>query len=185
MIFSEQKIAQMAAFFLIRRGGRMSYLKLMKLLYLADRESMDRYGESMSADVHYSMPHGPVLSETLNLITGQKSSPIWRDMIYPCENYEVALTHPDFVPGDLEELSEADVEILDEVWKRFGHMTRFDLVQYTHQHLPEWVDPNGSSRPIDPRATFAALGYARDQADALAKNIFERKALGRVLSGLV
>lgn len=185
MIFTEQKIAQMAAFFLIRRGGRMSYLKLLKLLYLADRESMSRYGESMSADNHYSMPHGPVLSQTLNLITGQTDSPAWRDMIYPCENHEVALTHADFTPEELDQLSTADIEILDEVWQQFGHMKRFELVEYTHEHLPEWVDPRGSSRPINPRATFAALGYNPEQAEVLAQNIFERKALGRVLSDLI
>ncbi len=41
-MFCEEKVAQMAAYLLQKRGGKMSYLKLMKLLYLSDRESMDR-----------------------------------------------------------------------------------------------------------------------------------------------
>jgi len=41
-MFNQRKVAQMAAF-LLRRRGCMNYLKLMKLLYLADRESMKRY----------------------------------------------------------------------------------------------------------------------------------------------
>jgi hypothetical protein len=36
-MFSEEKVAQMAAYLLLKRGGRMAYLKLMKLLYLSNR----------------------------------------------------------------------------------------------------------------------------------------------------
>jgi len=50
----------------------MNYLKLMKLLYLADRESMRRNGRPISGDRYVSMDHGPVLSQTLNLINGAR-----------------------------------------------------------------------------------------------------------------
>jgi uncharacterized phage-associated protein len=85
---------------------------------------------------------------------------------------------------DLDELSEADLEILDLIWQRFGGMTRWQLVDFTHEHLPEWVDPNRSSRPIDPRAVFAALGRSEEQADRLTRSLFERKQLGRIVSEL-
>lgn len=49
-MFNQRKVAQMAAFLLDHGKGRMSYLKLMKLLYLADRESMRRHGEAISGD---------------------------------------------------------------------------------------------------------------------------------------
>ena len=68
-MFKEVKTAQVAAFFLAKAPGhRMPHLKLMKLLYLADRESMRETGYPMSWDRLVSMPHGPVLSTTLNLI---------------------------------------------------------------------------------------------------------------------
>ena len=38
MRFNEVKATQAAARLLRNRGGRMKYLKLIKLLYLADRE---------------------------------------------------------------------------------------------------------------------------------------------------
>ena len=41
MAFNERKAAQMAAFFLHQGGGKLEVLKLMKLLYLADRQAMD------------------------------------------------------------------------------------------------------------------------------------------------
>lgn len=55
-MFSEEKVAQMAAYLLLKRGGRMAYLKLMKLLYLANRQSMIRHGRMMGEDKLYSMP---------------------------------------------------------------------------------------------------------------------------------
>jgi uncharacterized phage-associated protein len=184
MIFSELKVAQMAAYFLHRRGGRMSYLKLMKLLYLADRASLEQYEASISDDTHVSMPQGPVLSTTLNLMTGQIDSPEWRSWVTPHANYEVSLSRPVNDTDDLDELSEADVDILESVWRQFGHMERWELVKYTHDRLPEWVDPGRSSRPIDPRAVFVAVGRTREQADQAARCIFERRNLGRTLAEL-
>ena len=66
-MFNEQRVAQMAAYLLGRARGHTKYLKLMKLLYLADRESMKRHGHPISGDRYVSMEHGPVLSHTLNL----------------------------------------------------------------------------------------------------------------------
>ena len=66
MTFNEQKVAQMAAFLLARGKGKMKYLKLLKLLYLADRESMKRNGHPISGDSYVSMDHGPVLSKSIS-----------------------------------------------------------------------------------------------------------------------
>ena len=51
----------------------MSHLKLMKLLYLADREGVHQLGYLLSGD-RPAVPHGPVLSMTLNLIDGDVES---------------------------------------------------------------------------------------------------------------
>jgi uncharacterized phage-associated protein len=185
VIFSEQKVAQMAAYFLARRGGRMAYIKLMKLLYLADRESMDRYGAPMSHDSHVSMPQGPVLSATLNLITGQIQSDAWQSWIASEADFEVSLRRDVGNAEVLDELSDADLEIMEHIWGQFGHMKRWELVQYTHDHLPEWVDPGRSSSPINPRAVFKALGREEEQAEMLARELFERKGLGRAISELI
>jgi len=67
-LFDEQRTAQAAAFFLHKAGGQMSKVKLMKLLYLAERESYRRYGEPISGDTLLSTPGGPVLSTTQNLM---------------------------------------------------------------------------------------------------------------------
>ncbi|WP_133510573.1 Panacea domain-containing protein [Candidatus Thiosymbion oneisti] len=148
-MFNERKAAQMAAYLLHKRGGTMSHLKLMKLLYLADREAMDRYGAPISGDLLVAMPHGPALSNTLNHMDGDvESSPGgWTDWISDQADYELRLRNP-VSPEDLDELSEAELDVLDAVWEQFGSMGRWVLRDYTHTHCPEWEDPRGSSNPI-------------------------------------
>ena len=49
-LFNEKRAAQAAAFLLHRAGGRLPVLKLMKLMYLAERESLRLYGEPIIGD---------------------------------------------------------------------------------------------------------------------------------------
>jgi len=42
--FDETKATQVASRILKMRGGRMHYLKLIKLLYIIDREALQRWG---------------------------------------------------------------------------------------------------------------------------------------------
>jgi len=184
-MFKERKTAQMAAYLLRARGGWMSHLKLMKLLYLADREAMRRYGMPMSGDRFVSMPHGPVLSLTLSLMDGNiPSSPGgWEDWISDKENHELSLRHS-VSDAELDELSQADREILEHIWGAFGRMSRWDLRDYTHQHCPEWKDPNGSSVPIGYDEVFHALGWDQKNAAAQAGDIEAERAVDRLFSRL-
>lgn len=182
MIFSDQKVAQIAAFFLGQAQGAMPHLKLIKLMYLADRESMARFDVPMTDDRPVSMPHGPVLSSTLNLIKGTSRSDAWSHWISPLENHEVRLACEIETLDDLDELSKADLSVMESVWQQFGHMSKYQLRDYTHKHLPEWHDPNGSSKDIDIRETFQALGQDAELAKRKVKYLQERKALGRVLA---
>lgn len=150
----------------------MSHLKLMKLLYLADRESMKCYGEPISFDCIVAMPHGPALSMTLNYMNGDIESERggWNDYISDKEDYEISLKN-EIETGDLDELSDADLEVLGSVWGQFGNMNRWEIRDYTHKNCPEWSDPNGSSFPIDYAKVFEALGYQKEQAEEFAESI--------------
>ena len=89
MTFDQRKVAQAAAWFVSRSGGAINILKLMKLLYLADRQALASFARSISGDRMVSMPHGPVLSQTLELANGEFESIAggWE------ERFCVALTH--------------------------------------------------------------------------------------------
>lgn len=184
-MFNERKVAQMAAYLLAKDGGCYAHLKLMKLLYLADREALNQFGFQLTGDDIKSLPHGPVLSQTLDLINGiVPSQPNgWDAWVSDEKNYEVALKQK-FTRSDLDELSDSDIDVLDTVWQQFGHMSKYQIRDYTHDHCPEWIDPNGSSTPIPKIRIFKALGKTDSEANALNSDIEIQKSISRLFASL-
>lgn len=170
----------MAAFFLARREAPMAHIKLMKLLYLADRLSMERYDVPMSDDSQCNMKNGPILSATLDLMKGTRRSDAWNAFISPIKDNELALQR-NFAWDELDELSRADLAILEEVFEAFGHMKRWDLVAYVHT-LPEWENPGSSSKLVDAEVTFVSFGLTKMQAHEKVEMLRTRKLLGQKLA---
>ncbi|NGO88695.1 DUF4065 domain-containing protein [Halomonas sp. 141] len=184
-MLNEEKVAQIAAYFTWRRGGQMSYLKLMKLMYLADRASMEKYDEPLSHDAWFSMDKGPVLSSVLELMQGGSRTGEWEKWIAEGSvRHEVALAQSDCTREAFDELSDADIELLDSVWNDYGSMTRWQLVDFTHEYCSEWVDPNKSARPIPPQDVYKALGKTPEEAEQLTAEIFQRRQLHAVMDRL-
>ena len=120
-MFNSRKAAQMAAVFAKKHGGTINVLKLMKLLYLADRESMKQSGFPISFDHVVAMEHGPVLSQTLNLINGAvrgSAGALWEEWISDRQEHGLTLNRK-FSREDLDQLSDADLEVLDATWVTF------------------------------------------------------------------
>jgi uncharacterized phage-associated protein len=184
-MFNQRKVAQMAAHLLDRGRGRMNYLKLMKLLYLADRESMKRHGEPISGDRYVSMDHGPVLSQTLNLINGavRPQERGWDHWIADKADYEISLRRKASRDA-LDELSDADLQVLDAIYGKFGKMDQWKLRDYTHRYCPEWTDPKGSSIPIEYVDIFKALGRGPAEAKKLAARIEQEHRIDRIFATL-
>lgn len=152
--FNERRATEAAARFLELRGGRMSYLKLIKLLYLLDRESLLRWGRPITTDRYVAMDKGPVVSRIYELIREEPvpgTNPVWRQYISAPSNYEVSLSA---VP-ETEELSPAEESLIEEIFNKYGKLSRWDLVNLSHE-LGEWQDPQGSAIPIDYRDILRA-----------------------------
>lgn len=170
-VFNEKKAAQAAACLLRLHGGRMNYMVLIKLLYLADRRSLVETGYPITGDCMVSMRHGPVLSAILDLVTmGEKESEAcWREYISEPEGYDVALLKPS---AETDELSRHEIGVLEETHKQFGAMDKWALVDMTHT-LPEWQDPGRSSIAIDPRSILEAEGKTPQEIERLSHEIEE------------
>lgn len=169
-----EKATEAAARLLMRRGGRMSHLKLIKLLYLLDREAYVRWGRPITHDSYVSMSHGPVLSFTLDMINEPEynAGSYWHRFIAPKADHEVELLSQDAAPND--HLSAAEEALIDEIFERYGRMSRWALRDLTHQ-LPEWEDPDGSSRPIDPADILRYSGYSDEQIRDIASDLEETR----------
>lgn len=186
-MFTAAKAGQMAAFFADKEGAPVSVLKLVKLMYLADRESMRQYGRPMSFDTMVSMPHGPVSSHTLDLIngfTGGAEGDAWDYWISGRDGHFVELRR-DFERKDLDQLSNADLRVLDTTWTRFGHMDQWELRDFTHDHCSEWRDPTNSEKQsirIDEIDIFRAVGIEEKEAAELAQELKIGKSLDMAFS---
>jgi len=147
--FNEAKATQVAARFLHLAEGRLNYMVLIKLMYLADREALLRWGSPVTFDDFYSMHKGPILSRVLNLITEMPDDEqYWAQCISAPEQWEVCLKKD----AGNDQLSEAEDELIDEVFKTYSEFVRkpFQFVDYLHQNLPEWNKdiPLGARSPI-------------------------------------
>jgi len=144
--FDEIKTTQIASLLLSQNDGKMNYMKLIKLLYLIDREALLKWGFPLTCDRYVSMDKGPVLSNTYNLImegVQDKSKSYWYDHISEPANYSVELLTD---AGD-GELSDAEIELITKIDAKYKDKDQWDMVEIVHE-LPEWVDPEGSSVPI-------------------------------------
>lgn len=185
-MFQERKVMQIAVFFLAKTTERrMSHLKLMKLLYIADRKAVSVIGMPISGDCLVSMPHGPVLSMTLDLMNGNtKSQPGgWDDWISAKKNHEVSLRKRIALP-DLDELSQSELQVLESVWNEFGKMDQWQIRDWTHHNCHEWVDPKGSSSPISYHSLARAIGFDEDRAVGLEAFIQSQREIDNIFADL-
>jgi uncharacterized phage-associated protein len=176
MRFEAEKVTEAAAFLLKLHGGRMHYIKLLKLLYIADRTALAEWGIPISHDNYVSMDNGPVLSQTYNLV--KDGGRAWSESISaPFGDYEVQLN------GDApktKKLSLSEKRLLEMIYTQFGDMNRWDLVDYVHT-FPEWRDPHGSSLPIAIEEILQALNEPLDNIRAIVSELkHERKVEARL-----
>ena len=169
--FREEKTTQAAAMLLQLRGQPMSHLKLVKLLYLLDREALTRWGRPVTYDWYYSMPHGPVLSFTLDRINGAgDEDTYWSRFIGERHNNEVRLR--DGAELTTDQLSPAEEALIREVFEKYGRMTRWDLRKFSHT-LPEWADPQGSRLPIEHADILRNEGFSDEEIREIEADLEE------------
>lgn len=159
--FRSRKAAQICAYFVLKSNGHhpgvIEKLKLIKLVYLAERKYLADNLESMLLDELYSLPHGPICSSTLNGINGAIHHHIWDQFLAHNGNEVCAIKH--FGRDDFDEVSDDEIDTLENVWTQFGHMTASQLRNWTHENCPEYTEVSPGRRlEITYREILEALG---------------------------
>jgi len=170
--FDERKAADAAALLIQLHGGDMNHLRLVKLLYAAERESLRRFNRPIVGDRYVSMQHGPVVSRIYYLIKEEKQFPAWAVLIERSSPTTVRLLTDELHLGSL---SDADVEILKEVALRYREMDQFEIRDLMHRDFEEWENPAGSSRDIPVERLLAALKKSADDVDRVRRGAEEKK----------
>jgi uncharacterized phage-associated protein len=155
--FDFEKSLQAAGCLLELHGDHMEYVRLLKLLYIADREMVAEAGAPITGDRAIAMDHGPVLSHVYDLVKGKATrAGEWAHSIQTIHRW-VALQHP----TGRGKLNKAEVEKLQEVTERYQDDSEWDICGKTHQ-FPEWKKnfvPN-TSTPIPWEEVLEAQGKA-------------------------
>ena len=182
--FEPRRAAQVTAFFAMKAGGRINILRATKLVYLADRLSMDRREHPITGDNFVSMPFGPVNTFTYNYMNG--TAPVrqeeWAAFMGPRDEHDLPLA-PGIDLSKLDDLSRSDLAILEETWDLFSEIdNQFELAEWTHRFCPEWRNPHGSSIPIEFATVFKKIG--KNEPVELAEQIqAERNLRLELLAG--
>jgi len=130
-------------YYLLMNLGRTDKIKIVKLLYFADKYHLIKYGRTITNDEYWAMPHGPVGSNAKDVLefneftmsknecdfaksliaqVGEKSFKVKRNTNVAVFNF----------------LSETDIEALNFVISNFGQMDTWTIRDYTHKY-PEWA----------------------------------------------
>ena len=144
--FGFAKTVQAAGVVLREHHGRMEYLRLLKILYIADRELLAETGRTLTGDRAVAMKNGPVLSEVYDLIKGQTARAGEWDASVRTEKYEVVLREP----VSLGKLTKAEVNKLRELCDRYRDTNSYDLSELTHD-FTEWSEVFDAKNPKPPR----------------------------------
>jgi len=177
--FNQVKTAQATAFLLNRsHRHRKSYMKIIKLLYIADKESLKETGRPITGDRFVAMKKGPVLSEVYDLIKGKSSgSPAWNKFFRTHAGlFEIELVGD---PGT-GKLNRYETDKLNEVWERYKNHGKWRVVDLTHD-FPEWKknDPGESMKPIPLSDVLEAVGASHRQAN-IERDAAEQRAFNHL-----
>ena len=179
--FSTQKTIQAVGVLLRLAKGRIARLRLLKLLYIADRESLREFRRPIIGSRTVAMRNGPLHSEVYNLIVGEHiREPLWSEYIQR-DGYEVALSKD---PG-LSELSAAEVRALTRTFENYATTDEWDLVEITHG-FPEW-DENYPDKSADTSRTIPfpdlirAVGLAAEE-QAILQDAQEEFEVSQILA---
>lgn len=170
--FSPEKLTQAAAvLFKQLHEQRVGRMKLLKLLYIADREALAETARPITGDSVVAMEQGPVLSQTYDFIKGDPASLAWDRSFRNVGDWHLVLSAD---PGD-DLLSDYEVSKLESVIQRYGHTDR-KLSELTHG-FSEWIknQPDASgSRRISIRDRLEAVDLGED-ADTIIKEAEKRR----------
>jgi uncharacterized phage-associated protein len=136
--FPYEKIIQILAY-LQKKTETKDKLKLIKLLFFADRCSLRDDATFMSSDVYFALKNGPVASTALNMLNlyedylNNEVLNLLKEKIIFGENKNDRIIKED----KTDYICEADIDILDFVCDTFGKFSPPDLIELTHDY-PEW-----------------------------------------------
>ena len=155
-------------------SGTYDYYRLIKMLYIADMESLKESGYPITGSSPCAMDHGPALSEVYDELKEDKEDK-WHQYIQGIDLPVVGLKND---PGK-GKLSPFELDKLKEVWEEHKDKEFEDFKEFTHEFYEQKKNqpPKGSSNPIPLSDILKAprinLSEYREEIEENAKDTHE------------
>jgi len=137
-----KKSTQAINYFANKRDGRINKMKAIKLIWLADRYHLRKYGRPVIGDTYWAMKFGPVASEALRI--ADQDSRLSVGCLKYISKYLKINGNDEKVRNlvsrhdvDLGVFSQTDIEALETVFNEYGDRDQFELADISHS-FPEW-----------------------------------------------
>ncbi len=150
-------------------GGIISRMRLLKLLYIADREALKEIGRTISGDRHAALRKGPILSEFYDIIKGETVRSKVFEKSFKSVGYKLNLIKS----AGVGHLNRYEIRKLQEISERYAGQDDEDLSEITHA-FSEWKKnkPAGnSSRAISLSDMLEGVGKKDHEAAAKKRAI--------------
>lgn len=162
---------------LIEKSGKdVDYLRIAKLIYLADRRSILARGVPIFGGKYFSMNKGPTISEFMNY-THSRNAPRWVEVISIRDGNALNIIGK----TNYNSLSEYEIKVLDSIVEEHFNQTTVELVKWCHENCPEYEEVSvGARKPIEVEAMLKFGGKNQNQIAkvlAMAQEIQELDAL--------
>ncbi|MFH1671244.1 MAG: Panacea domain-containing protein [Candidatus Portnoybacteria bacterium] len=123
-----------------KKDGKINKMKAIKLIFLADRLHLRKYGRPIVGDIYWAMKLGPVGSLTKNiaeLSNISKDALVYaKKFIKPVDKRKQAFIS--LKKEDLSVFSKTDIECIEAVYNKFSDRDQFELAEITHNYS-EWA----------------------------------------------
>lgn len=145
-----RRIVQIVCYFLSLDDNRkMNYMKLVKLIWAADRMHARRYGRTITGADYYALKHGPVCSIALDVM---KNDEIYIDDDDRCfisyyltcnpSEYSIAMS----VEPDYSLLSKTNKDIIRNAYDKLAMFDEKKLADDISHRYPEWKEYSAKLR---------------------------------------
>lgn len=137
--FNLKKATQAINFLARKSHGEIDKIKVVKLIYFADRFHLRKYGRPITNDEYWAMSYGPVNSGVKDI---SDMSEFLGDTERDYASQYIESPNKNVIKSIREVnnkvFSQTDIEALNWAWETFGHINGFDLANLSHQY-PEWL----------------------------------------------
>jgi uncharacterized phage-associated protein len=150
------------------KGGIEKYV-ICKLLFLADKYHLVRYGRTITGDRYVALPHGPAPSAALDSLNAVLNGEDRTSELATTLEVNARFVYPRLsvvALPEFENLSESDIEALDEIHARFGSKSFPELRAMTHEmaaYQKAW-----EKRGTRNSAPMAFEDFFEEDSDAIA-----------------